>query len=105
METRKRFPKEVRERAVRLVFEQQPNHSSQWAAIESIAEKIACKADSLRRSGCTSRTSSAPSSRCSPQPGARAAARYSSAPTSSAALPPEYAALFAAAEPRVLALP
>ena len=34
METRKRFPAEVRERAVRLVFEQQANHPSQWAAIE-----------------------------------------------------------------------
>ena len=49
METRKRFPKEVRERAVRLVFEQQANHPSQWAAIESIAEKIGCRGDTLRR--------------------------------------------------------
>jgi transposase len=49
METRKKFPAEVRERAVRLVFEQQANHPSQWAAIESIAQKIGCRGDTLRR--------------------------------------------------------
>ncbi len=32
-----RYPAEVRERAVRLLFEQQPSHESQWSAIESIA--------------------------------------------------------------------
>ena len=31
------FPKEVRERAVRLVLEQQDSHASQWAAIGSVA--------------------------------------------------------------------
>ena len=30
-------PEEVRERAVRMVFEQQAEHGSQWAAIKSIA--------------------------------------------------------------------
>ena len=33
---------EVRERAVRLVFEQQKEHESQWSAIKSIASKIGC---------------------------------------------------------------
>ena len=49
MEKRGRYPKEVQERAVRLVFEQQPTHTSQWAAIMSISEKIGCKAETLRK--------------------------------------------------------
>jgi transposase len=36
----KPFSPEVRERAVRLVQEQQGSHETQWAAIRSIAEKI-----------------------------------------------------------------
>ena len=44
-----RFPAEVRERAVRLVEEQTPAASSQWAAICSIAPKIGCTAETLRR--------------------------------------------------------
>ncbi len=32
-----KYSAEVRERAVRLVLEQQGEHESQWAAIESIA--------------------------------------------------------------------
>jgi len=45
----KRFPLEVKERAVRLVLEQQDEYSSQWAAIESIGEKIGYTAESLLR--------------------------------------------------------
>jgi transposase len=43
-----RFSPEVRERAVRMVWEHQAQHASQWAAITSIAEKIGCAAETLR---------------------------------------------------------
>ena len=44
-----KFSSEVRERAVRMVAEHGPNHSSQWAAIESVAGKLGCTAETLRR--------------------------------------------------------
>ena len=44
----KPFSAEVRERAVRLVQEQQGAHETPWAAIRSIAEKIGCSPESLR---------------------------------------------------------
>ena len=49
MGRRSRYPAEVRERAVRLVFEQQQAHESQWAAICSIAGKMGCTPETLRR--------------------------------------------------------
>jgi transposase len=42
-----RYSSEVRERSVRMVFERREQHSSQWAAIESIAGKIGCSAQTL----------------------------------------------------------
>ncbi|WP_435531642.1 IS3 family transposase [Ramlibacter cellulosilyticus] len=44
-----KFSPEVIERAVRMVEESQPQHESQWAAIVSIAAKIGCTAEALRR--------------------------------------------------------
>ena len=46
--TSRRYSPEVRERAVRLVFEHQHEHESQWAAIVSVAAKIGCTSETLR---------------------------------------------------------
>jgi transposase-like protein len=43
-----RYSPEVRERAVRMVFEHQREYPSQWQAIVSIASKIRCTAETLR---------------------------------------------------------
>jgi transposase len=47
--TQNNFSPEVRERAVRMLHEHQGEYSSQWAAIQSIAAKIGCTAETLRR--------------------------------------------------------
>ena len=49
MKTATKFSPEVRERAVRLVQEHPGEHESQWATIQSIAGKIGCTAETLRR--------------------------------------------------------
>ena len=42
------YPREVRERATRMVFEQRGAYESQWAAITSIARKFGVTAETLR---------------------------------------------------------
>jgi transposase len=44
-----KYSPEVRERAVRMVREHQAEHESQWAAIRSMAEKLGCTSETLRR--------------------------------------------------------
>ncbi len=44
-----RYSPEVRERAVRMVFEHQREYESQWAAMASIASKICWTAETLRK--------------------------------------------------------
>ena len=43
-----RYPDELRERGVRMVFEHQAEYPSQWQAITSIAEKLDVHRESLR---------------------------------------------------------
>ena len=47
--TATRYSAEVRQRAVRMVLEHQSDHASQWEAIGSIASKIGCTRETLRR--------------------------------------------------------
>ena len=49
MKKRVRYSPEVKERAVRMVFEHDKDHGSQWATIISIASKIGCTAETLRK--------------------------------------------------------
>ncbi len=49
MGRKSRFSAEVRERAVRMVFEHASEHESVWAAVCSIAEKIGCAPETLRK--------------------------------------------------------
>ena len=44
-----KYPPELRERAVRMVLEHGQEYPSQWAAMRSIAEKLGCTVEALRR--------------------------------------------------------
>ena len=49
MEKRNRYSPELKERAVRMVFEHESEYGSQWATIISIASKIGCTPETLRQ--------------------------------------------------------
>ena len=44
-----KYSPELRERAVRMVSEHAGEYPTQWAAIRSIAEKVGCSTEALRR--------------------------------------------------------
>ena len=48
MATSKRYPQELRERAVRMVFEHRKEYASEWAAIRSLSEKLGTSPETLR---------------------------------------------------------
>lgn len=45
----KRYPKEIRDKAVRMVGEQQSEYPSLWACIISIADKLGMTPETLRK--------------------------------------------------------
>ena len=44
-----KYSPELRERAVRMVQEHAAEHPSQWAAMRSVAAKVGCTTEALRR--------------------------------------------------------
>jgi transposase len=44
----KKYPPELRERAVRMLFEHESEHASRWAATQSVAAKVGCSTEALR---------------------------------------------------------
>ena len=49
MARKSRYSPEVRERAVRMVLDHEREYDSQWSAIVSIATKIGCSPETLRK--------------------------------------------------------
>ena len=47
--TTNKFSPEVRERAVRMVMEQRAEYGSEWEVMKSIAAKLGCSLETLRR--------------------------------------------------------
>ena len=55
-----RYSPEVRERAVRMVWEHRGEYDSEWAAMESIAAKIGCTTETLSGSSLEPNRNQAP---------------------------------------------
>lgn len=68
MNTSPKFSPEVRDRAIRMVYEICESHESQWAAIEAVASKIGCTAQPLSN---WIRKASAPAGSATPTTDAR----------------------------------
>jgi transposase len=49
MASTSRYSQEVRERTVRMVFEQRGEYGSEWEVICSIGEKIGCSSETLHK--------------------------------------------------------
>lgn len=49
MNTQKRYPKELKERAVKIVLEHSAEYDSEWQAISSIAAKFGMTPETLRK--------------------------------------------------------
>ena len=49
MKRQPQYSPELRQRAVGMVLDLQKQHESQWSAISSVAEKIGCTKETLRR--------------------------------------------------------
>ncbi len=49
MSRQSKFSPEMQERAVRMIEESRGEHESQWAAIRSVAAKLGCTTETLRR--------------------------------------------------------
>ena len=49
MKKQSKFSPELAERAVRMVIESRDQHESEWATLVSIAGKVGCTAETLRR--------------------------------------------------------
>ena len=76
MDRRTRYPQEVRERAVRMVFEHSPSYDSQWAAVKSISSKFGVSTEDAAAVGQAGRdrrrAAARPERRANPHEGARA---------------------------------
>ena len=48
MNRQTKYPPELREQAIRMIYEQREHHESEWAAIESVAKKIGGASQTLR---------------------------------------------------------